>query len=330
MTTTDPWPPADPLGEALHFLRLSGTFYCRSELTEPWGLTLPAMPGCLWFHLVTVGHCRLYVDSAEPQLLRPGELALVPHGQGHRLDSEPGVAAPIVLDLPHDYTGDRYAILRHGGGGTATTLICGAVRFDHPAALDLVALLPELLHLGTQDLIQSDWTQATLRLIAAEASGLRPGGEAVITRLSDILVIQAIRAWIEEDPAAQTGWFGALRDPQIGKALSLIHRDAAADWTVASLAGQVAMSRSAFAARFTQLVGEPAMSHLTRRRMHLALDWLRHDHALTVNEVARHLGYQSEAAFSRAFKRINGIPPGTARDLAPANGPGRAGAGRPG
>src|SRR5699024_6683998 len=145
------------------------------------------------------------------------------------------------------------------------------------------------LHLGTQDLIQSDWPQATLRLIAAEASGLRPGGEAVITRLSDILVIQAIRAWIEEDPAAQTGWFGALRDPQIGKALSLIHRDAAADWTVASLAGQVAMSRSAFAARFTQLVGEPAMSHLTRRRMHLALDWLRHDHALTVNEVAGNL-----------------------------------------
>lgn len=313
MTTTDPWPPADPLGEALHFLRLSGTFYCRSELTDPWGLTLPAMPGCLWFHLVTVGHCRLYVDTAEPQLLRPGELALVPHGQGHRLDSEPGVAAPTVLDLPHDYTGDRYAILHHGGGGAATTLICGAVRFDHPAALDLVALLPELLHLGTQDLIQSDWTQATLRLIAAEASGLRPGGEAVITRLSDILVIQAIRGWIATDPGAHTGWLGALRDPQIGRAISLVHRHPERDWTVATLAGQVAMSRSSFAARFTQLVGEPAMSYLTRRRMHLAFDRLSHDEGLTVGELAGRLGYHSEAAFSRAFKRVNGSSPGSAK-----------------
>jgi AraC-like DNA-binding protein len=151
--------------------------------------------------------------------------------------------------------------------------------------------------------------QSTLRLIATEAASLRPGGEAVLTRLSDILVIQALRGWIEHDPAAQHGWLGALRDPQIGRAISLIHRAPARGWTVASLASEVAMSRSAFAARFTELVGEPAMRYVTRRRMQVARAWLAEDGA-TVAEVAGRLGYRSEAAFSRAFKRMDGASPG--------------------
>ena len=118
---------------------------------------------------------------------------------------------------------------------------------------------------------------STLRLIAAEGRDLRPGGEAVITRLSDILVIQAIRAWIAADPAGQTGWLGALQDPRIGRAMSLVHRDPAQPWSVASLARATAMSRSAFAARFTELVGEPVMRYVTRWRMQVALDWLQHD-----------------------------------------------------
>lgn len=316
MSATDPQPLTDPLDEVLHFLRLAGAFYCRSELTEPWGLALPAMPGYLWFHVVTTGHCRLEVESAGPRVLRPGEFALVPHGQGHRLRSEPGAPAQHVVGLPYEYASDNYVVLRHGGGGAATVLVCGAVRFDHPAARDLVALLPTLLHLGASDWARMDWMQATLRLIATEAAGYRPGGETVITRLSDILVIQAIRSWIEEDPAAQTGWLGALRDPRIGRALSLIHRHPERAWTLAALAREVAMSRSAFAARFTELVGEPAMSYLARRRMHLALDWLSHDGA-TVGQLAGRLGYHSEAAFSRAFKRVNGFPPGAVKRAPP-------------
>jgi AraC-like DNA-binding protein len=154
--------------------------------------------------------------------------------------------------------------------------------------------------------------QSTLRLIAAEAQTLRPGGEAVITRLSDILVIQAIRSWIENDPAGQSGWLGALQDPQIGRAISLVHRDPARAWTVASLARELAMSRSAFAARFTQLAGEPVMRYVTRWRMHVALDWLRED-GVSVAELASRLGYESEAAFSRAFKRTIGVSPGAVR-----------------
>jgi len=306
------WTTVDPLGEALHFLRMSGTFYCRSELTAPWGLGLPPMDGCSWFHVVTSGRGWLDVDGAEPRLLQPGDFALVPHGEGHRLWSEPGVPAPTVVELPHEYESDRYAILRHGGGGAAATLVCGAVRFDHPAARNLVTLLPRMINVEASSSPQSDWMQSTLRLVAAEAKELRPGGEAVITRLSDILVIQAIRSWIETDPAAQTGWLGALQDRQIGRAIALIHRDPARAWTVASLADELAMSRSAFAARFTALADEPAMRYVARWRMHVALDWLKEEGA-TVGELASRLGYQSEAAFSRAFKRVIGVSPGAVR-----------------
>jgi AraC-like DNA-binding protein len=303
----DPFPPADPLAEALHHLRMNGAFYCRSELTAPWGLTMPDMPGYLWFHVVTSGGCMV-----EGRRLQPGELALVTTGKGHVLRSEPDTPVPNVLDLERELISDRYEILRHGGGGDPTLLICGAVRFDHPAARNLVDILPPTIHVEAA--AASEWLQSTLRLIAVEARELRPGGEAVITRLGDILVIQAIRAWIESDPEARSGWLGALRDPQIGHAISLIHRDPARDWTVASLADELAMSRSAFAARFTGLVGEPAMQYVTRWRMHVGLDALQE--GATVGELAHRLGYRSEAAFARAFKRVTGVPPGSIRRAA--------------
>jgi AraC-like DNA-binding protein len=261
---------------------------------------------------VTAGRCWLEVEGAEHRLLQPGDLALVPHGEGHRLASEPGIPAAKLFDLPRELLSERYEILRHGGGGAATSIICGAVRFDHPAAHRLVKLLPKMISVEASSSSQMDWIQNTLRFMAAEARELRPGGEAVITRLADILVIQAIRSWIAQDPAAQTGWLGALQDKQIGRAISLIHRDPARAWTVASLAAEVAMSRSAFAARFTELVGEPAMHYVARWRMHVALAWLKEDDA-PLGHLASRLGYQSEAAFSRAFKRFIGVSPGAAR-----------------
>jgi AraC-like DNA-binding protein len=312
MDTLDPWAPSDPLGEALHFLRMNGAFYCRSELTAPWGMTMMPMPGYVWFHVVTSGRLWLEAGDQEPLLLAPGDLGLVPHGEGHVLRSEPGVPAPGVLDLDREEISERYELLRHGGGGAPTTLICGAVRFDHPAARNVVEILPPILHIEPAGSPQSDWMQSTLRLMAVEAKELRPGGEAVITRLGDILVIQAIRAWLETDPVARTGWLGALQDEQIGRAISLIHRDPARDWTVAALADELAMSRSAFAARFTELVQEPAMQYVTRWRMQVAVSALK-DEGATVGELASRLGYRSEAAFARAFKRVVGMPPGAVR-----------------
>lgn len=314
---TDPWKPVDALGEALHLMRMSGVFYCRSEFTAPWGLELPPMRDSLMFHVVTSGPCWIEVEGSDPRALRPGDLALVPHGEGHRLLGEPGVRAAGLFDVPRELRSERYEILRHGGGGTPSTVICGAVRFDHPAAHRLVELLPPLITIEAWNAPEADWLQGTLRFMAAEASELKPGGETVITRLADILVIQAIRSWIAQDDAAQSGWLGALQDPQIGRAITLVHRDPAHAWTVASLAAEVAMSRSAFAARFTELVGEPVMRYVARWRMHLAATSLQEDDA-PLGELARRLGYESEAAFSRAFKRFIGVSPGAARRAAVA------------
>ncbi len=310
--TDNPWISVDPLGEALHFLHMSGVFYTRSEFTAPWALALPALPDCLMFHVATSGRCWLEVEGADPHLLQPGDLALVPHGEGHRLLSDPGVPAAKLFDLPREQISERYEILRYGQGGAATSLICGAVRFDHPAAHQLVRLLPKLICIEAWRSPQMEWIQSTLRLMATEARELRPGGETIITRLADILVIQTIRSWMAEDPAAQTGWLGALQDKQIGRTILLIQRDPARAWTVASLADEVAMSRSAFAARFKELVGESPMQYVTRWRMNVALTWLKEEDT-SLGELANRLGYQSEAAFSRAFKRFSGVSPGAAR-----------------
>src|SRR5262245_24666425 len=245
MEALDPWAPVDPLGEALHFLRMNGAFYCRSELTAPWGLTLPPMPGYMWFHVATSGRALLVTDGAETTQVRPGDFTLVPHGEGHGLVSEPGAEAPGILDLERELVSDRYEILRHGGGGAPTLLICGAVRFDHPAARNLVEILPPAIHLESVGSTRLEWMQSTLRLMAAEAEELRPGGEAVITRLADILVVQAIRAWLDTDPAARSGWLGALQDRQIGRAIALIHREPGRPWTVDSIARELGDSRPA-------------------------------------------------------------------------------------
>ena len=307
----------DPLGETLHLLRLTGTLYCRSELTAPWGVDLPAFEGCMMFHVVTAGHCWLEVEGDEPRLLQQGSLALVPHGTGHRIRSSQTAEAEPLFDIPVEQVSDRYEIMRYGGAGDLTHLTCGVVRFDHVAGQQLMALLPRVLQIDTWADDEGSWLQSTLRFIAREARELRPGGETVITHLADILIIQAIRSWIDSAPQADRGWLAALRDDQVGRALAAIHREPEKDWSVALLAKEVGMSRSGFSARFTSLVGESAMRYLTEWRMQLArAQLLETSDSLSV--LADRLGYQSEAAFSRAFKRVFGVPPGSLRHAATA------------
>jgi len=297
--------------------------YCRSEFTAPWALALPPFEDCVMFHAVTFGQCNLQVEGCDDCVLAPGEFALVPHGAGHRLTSEPGIPPKQLFDLPREHVSDRYEILRHGGGGAPTTIICGAVRFEHPAAHRLVTLLPKVIAVDDWNSPEREWIQSTLRLMATESQEMRAGGETVVTRLADILVIQAIRSWMAKDPAARTGWLGALQDTQIGRALALVHRHPTHRWTLESLASEVAMSRSAFAARFTSLVGEPAMHYVARWRMNVALTWLQENDA-PLGEVAGRLGYESEAAFSRTFKRFIGRSPGAVRrTAAPMSSTGR-------
>lgn len=310
--------PADPLGEALHFLRMSGSYYARCEFSAPWALELPAFPGTLMFHVVTSGSCTMVVPGAQPRTLRPGGLALVPHGQGHRLESEATAPGIGLFEVPREEVSDRYELLRIEGGGDPVTLICGVVRFDHPAGRYLMGILPRLIVLDSDTPLQQEWLQSTVRLMAHEARTLLPGGETVITRLADVLVIQAIRSWLEGDPEARAGWLGAMRDPQIGRAINHIHRSPGQEWTVARLAHEVAMSRSAFSARFTNLVGEPPMQYVARWRMLVARSMLAEGTA-ALAEIADKLGYRSEAAFSRAFKRETGMSPGAARAVARAS-----------
>ena len=316
-----PPPPAvptdsDPLGEALHFLRMSGTLYCRSEFTAPWGLELPPLPDSLMFHIVTVGECWLTVGQEGPIQLRAGSFALVPHGLGHCLVSEPGAAATNLFDVPTERISERYEVLRQGGEGPPATLICGAVRFDHSAAADLIRVLPPIITIDAWRGPELEWVQTTLRFIASEARELRPGGETVITRLADILVIQAVRSWLAQHADDRKGWLSALRDPQIGRVIQRVHREPGRSWTVDVMADEAAMSRSAFAARFTALVGEPAMKYVARWRMNVAAAELK-DERVTIAALAADLGYDSEAAFARAFKRVMGCWPGAVRRASP-------------
>lgn len=302
----------DALGEALHFLRMNGTLYSRSEFTAPWGLELPAFKNRLMFHVVMSGRCWLELDGQESQFLQPGDFALVPHGEGHKLLSAPGVPTGHLYDVPSQMLSERYEVLTQDGGGEPISMICGVIQFEHPAAHQLIQLLPKLIFIEAWRSPHQDWIQSTLRFMAAEAKELKPGGETVMTRLADILVIQAIRSWIDEDPAAQTGWLGALKDKRIGYAILLMQRSPEKAWTVESLAEAVNMSRSAFAARFKTLVGESPLQYLTRWRMNMALTRLKEE-KIAMGHLAEQLGYQSEAAFSRAFKRYIGVSPGEAR-----------------
>ena len=303
---------ADPLGETLHLLRLNGSLYCRSELTAPWGIEMPPFAGNMIFHVVTAGHCWLEIDGDEPRLLQQGSLSLIPHGQGHFIRSHSSGDTQKLFDIPVEQVSERYEIMRHGGGGELTQLTCGVVSFDHVAGQQLIAQLPKVLQIDSWAEEDGSWLQSTLQFITREARELRPGGETVITNLADILIIQAIRTWIDSAPEASQGWLAALRDQYVGKALAAIHREPEKNWTVASLAKEVGMSRSGFSARFSELVGAPAKRYLTRWRMQIARTQLK-ESSITLAVLAEQLGYQSEAAFCRAFKRVFGVPPGSVR-----------------
>jgi len=306
----------DPLGETLHQLRLDGSLYCRCELTAPWGIEMPVMPGQMMFHIVTAGRCWLRLPDRSMVELQQGWLVLLPQGQGHSIHSDPDAQAKPLFDIPVERLSERYEIMRQGGGGVAAELTCGVIGFDSDMGRQLLQQLPESIVIDSWNGEDDQWMHSTLRLIAAEARSMKAGGATILTHLADILVLQAIRTWIETRPSE--GWLKALGDPRIGKALSAMHRHPGENWTLTSLGQLCGLSRSAFAAHFRDTVGETVNHYLTRVRMQVASDRLRHSR-IPLAELAESVGYGSEAAFCRAFKRLLGETPGQVRRLAVNN-----------
>ncbi|MBA2952493.1 helix-turn-helix domain-containing protein [Nocardioides sp. MAH-18] len=295
----------DVLSETLADFGMTGVFYAASDLSAPWGIAIPPLPGTVVFHLVTAGELVLQVDG-ETTRMGAGDIVLVPHGTGHDIVDAPGSRTVPLFDLPRAEVGDRYERLRIDGGGARTELVCGAVSFTGLGVARLLRSLPPVLPAVRAD--DLTWMRAAFEVIGAESQHPRPGSDVVTARLADILVVQAVRSWLETATPGD-GWVAGLRDPQLGRALAAFHAEPGAPWTLESLAAQAGMSRSAFAARFRDLLGEPPMSYATAWRMDLAARLVR-ERELPLARVAERVGYQSEAAFNRAFRRAHGMAPG--------------------
>lgn len=309
----------DVLTDVLQTVRVSAMCYGQVELTAPWGLRAEQAEDAI-FHVVLRGSCVLEVDGVDGVVgLSSGDVFALPDGTAHVLRDCPTTPARPIAEMFAEPPADGGRVRAYGGGGAASTLVCGCFRFEDRRNNPLLSVLPPLVLIRGRDGRAVDWLEPTLRFIAAEADSDRPGAQTVISRLADILFIQLVRAHLASASEAERGWLKALAEPQIGAALSLIHHDPAHAWTVASLAQRVGMSRSTFAGRFTELVGEPPLHYVTRWRMQKAAGLLREGRA-TLADIADRVGYESEAAFSKAFKRWMGSAPGAYRKAARAAG----------
>ena len=263
---------------------------------------------------------RLALDG-EPQTigLAAGDLVVLPHGGGHQIaDTAPGTTSTPLASLFADGEPGACRRLRHGGGGARTTLICGAFTFQGDTSHPLLARLPAVLHLPRAT-DHAPWLGPLLRLLAGETAEPRLGGETVINRVVDLVFVQALRTWLDTAPGADAGWLGALRDPQIGAALQRLHAARTSPGPWLRWPPRVGLSRSSLAARFAALVGEPPVAYLARWRLALAARTLEtENHSLA--QVARRVGYASEVAFSRAFRRQFGVAPGAYRRQARLSG----------
>jgi AraC-like DNA-binding protein len=312
----------DVLTDVLAAMRLSGGIVLEAEFTAPWCVeshlgpedcrpffSLPAH--VVAYHFVTAGTLLCRVGDGPPARAEAGDILLITRNEPHILASAIGGEVKVARELIEIPENGGLARVRWGGGGERAAMFCGFLGTVGPMT-PILECLPRLLKVSTPEGARRQWLISSLEYAAAE---VREGSAPAIAKLAELLFAEAVQQYAADLSPGESGWFAALRDPAIGRVLALMHERYAEDWTADALAREAGMSRSAFAARFTELLGESPMRYCARWRMQVAANMLR-DSQQNVSNVAYHVGFNAEAAFSRAFKREFGLPPAVWRKQA--------------
>jgi AraC-like DNA-binding protein len=309
----------DALSDALRVLRLTGAVFLDAEFTAPWcvlsrsgrPVTHPLPPGgnVIFFHLLTEGRCKVRLASGgETLALATGDVLILPRDADHVMGSDLQLAPEMSDNLARPAAANGLMRIVHGGGGETTRFACGFLICDERLSRPLLEALPRIVRVPVGEGPATAWVRSLMQMGAQETAASRPGGDTVLAKLAELLFVEALRRYIESLPEGETGWLAGLRDRFVGRALGLMHDRPGHPWTVDALAEQVGLSRSALAQRFTDLIGQPPMQYLTRWRLTVAAQRLRTE-SESLARIAADVGYDSEAAFNRAFKRELGATP---------------------
>ena len=318
---------ADPLSDVLASIRLDGAVFLEAELTAPWAMRgrygaasvrqrLAGAGHVILFHFFTEGRCKVRLaEGGETVEVAAGDLVLFPRDDRHLIGSDLAYA-PLEAETIRDWDEPRGMMrLRHGGGGAATRFVCGYLSCSRELVRPMLEALPALVRIPAGEGGSMALVHALLAEAVRESALGRPGSQSMLARLAELIFVEALRRYVESLPEGRRGWLAGLRDPGVGRALARLHGEPERRWSVDGLAREVALSRSALAERFTAMVGESPMQYLTRLRLCLAARALRGG-TEAIARVARRSGYDSEAAFNRAFKREYGLPPAAWRRAA--------------
>ncbi|HLL28117.1 MAG TPA: AraC family transcriptional regulator [Xanthobacteraceae bacterium] len=313
---------ADALSDLLRTVRLTGATFFDVVAKEPWVVgsaprdlilpkVLPDADHLIAYHVVTEGRAFATIVGGEAITVEAGEVVVFTHGDPHIMSSGPGMrpapTAPDALDAI--MSGQMPFRLNCGGDGTPSSkFVCGFLACDARPFNPLLENLPPVIKAGNPQDGDGGWLGQFIRVAVAESAEKRAGGEGVLAKLSELMFIEVVRRHLEALPPEQAGWLAGLRDPFVGRALSLMHGKPGHNWTLEELAKQTGLSRSVLAERFTDLLGIPPMHYLAQWRMQIASELLAGGNG-NVARIAAEIGYESEAAFSRAFKKLMGVPP---------------------
>ena len=312
----------DVLSDVLRVIRLKGALFLNAEFGEPWCVAAPSSaelapvlsPGhehMAICHLVVEGHCWAQLPGGDALELKAGDVVALPHGDAHLIGCG-RQRGPISIHYAVDFRVPQLTRMRYGGDGDATVVVCGWFAYERHVASPVIAGLPRIFRTSIRNRPSGAWLESSIRYAVGEATSARPGSDVVADKLAEVLFVEALRGYIDTLPERQTGWLAGLRDPLVGRSIALLHERPAHPWTVASLARAVNASRTVLAERFVALTGIPPMQYLTQWRVALAANLLRSGR-LSLARIAEQVGYESEAAFSRAFKREYASPPGAWR-----------------